>query len=188
MKKYFVAVAVAIAGCAHSSTGGVSLSEPLKAPESLNVTSSTFAEGGALAPEFSFNGFGCTGANTRPQLAWSNAPADTKSFAIIVHDPDAPTGVGFFHWVVLDIPAETTALASDTELTAPAIVARNDAGTNSYVGPCPPPGPAHRYIFTVYALDVTSLGLGDSATGALARFAMGSHVLAYGRTTATYGR
>lgn len=187
MKRLCIASIVAMTGCAHAAPAG-DLQEPLKAPATLVVTSSDFNSGDTLGAAYAFNGFGCTGENRRPQLSWSGAPHGTKSYAVIAHDPDAPTGVGFFHWVVLDLPAETTSLASDVEPTPPAVIGRNDAGFNGYLGPCPPPGPKHRYIFTVYALDTPSVQLDTTASGALTRFVINSHVLAYGRTTALYGR
>lgn len=175
---------------AAQGAGGVPLAEPIRAPASLEVTSTDFQDGTALPERHAFRGMGCTGENVSPALAWSNAPAGTKSFAIIVHDPDAPTGVGFFHWVVFDLPKETTSLPSGAAGALPggAVSGHTDFGTSTYGGPCPPEGAPHRYVFTVYALDVERLGLDAQATGALTRFSASQHALAYGRITGTYRR
>ena len=122
--------------------------------------------GGQATKTEEFNGFGCIGKNQSPQLSWSNAPEGTKSFVVTMYDPDAPTGSGFWHWIVQNIPANTTELvtgAGDVKLNlAPkgAIQSTTDYGVGGYGGPCPPEGHGlHQYIFTVYALKVESLGL-----------------------------
>jgi len=110
-----------------------------------------------------FNSFGCSGQNVSPALSWSHAPAGTQSFALLVHDPDAPTGSGWWHWLVYDIPATVTSLpagAGDpkTKLLPPsALQGRTDFGTYAYGGPCPPPGKLHHYHFRLYALKVPKL-------------------------------
>lgn len=166
------------------------LREPNTAPQTLTVQ-----VGGLDAGRFQnaqvFQGFGCTGENKSPAISWSGAPEGTRGYAVIIHDPDAPTGVGFFHWIVLDLPSTTTSLdenASGAGLPQGAIEGYTDFGTNAYGGPCPPPGTPHRYEVTVYALDVPTLGLPASSTGALARFLLRQHTLALGRFSATYGR
>ncbi len=159
--------------------------------ESLSVSSTSFANGAAMPDAHVFSGFGCTGGNQSPALSWSGAPEGTQSFAIVAHDPDAPTGVGFFHWLAFDIPAATTSLpeGAATALPAGTISGRTDFGSDTYGGPCPPPGAPHRYIFTVYALDVPTLGLqADTTSGALLRFMLAQHTLAYGRTTGIWSR
>ncbi len=112
---------------------------------------------------------GCTGANQSPQLSWKNAPEGTKSFAITMFDPDAPTGSGWWHWVVFDIPTNVSELASgagtiSNKLTPEgAIQSLTDFGVAGYGGPCPPKGTGiHQYIITVYALKVEKLGLNSS--------------------------
>ena len=130
-------------------------------------------------------------SNSSIAVSWTAGTDRTQSYALIVHDPDAPTGVGFFHWTVFDIPRGTTSLALDASLhgmPAGAIQAHTDFGSTGYGGPCPPPGPAHRYIVTVYALDVPSLGADASLTGATLRFMLRQHSVAIGRATATYAR
>lgn len=163
---------------------------PIDVPSTLEVTSTAFADGAPIPEAHVFAGFGCNGGNASPPLSWSNEPEGTQGFALVVHDPDAPTGVGFFHWVALDIPAGVTSLPAGWSGSAPegVVQGHTDFGATGYGGPCPPPGPAHRYHFTVYALDVPTLGLGDTATGALARFSIAQHALAKGRLTGTYAR
>jgi Raf kinase inhibitor-like YbhB/YbcL family protein len=138
-----------------------------------------------------FNGFGCTGGNVSPQLSWSGAPAGTKSFAITMYDPDAPTGSGWWHWIVVNIPAATTKLeagASGKIMPAGAQEMRTDFGKPGYGGPCPPPGAPHRYVFTIYALKVEKLDLDAQSTGAMAGFMINQNRLAKASFTATYGR
>ena len=121
--------------------------------------------GGQAATSNEFNGFGCKGKNESPQLSWANAPEGTKSFAVTMYDPDAPTGSGWWHWVVFDIPSNITELvanAGNVELSlAPkgAIQSITDYGAKGYGGPCPPEGHGlHQYIITVFALKTDSLG------------------------------
>lgn len=175
-------------GCAGASTG-IPLQDALDAPASLVVSSPDFGDGETLPQVHAFDQFGCTGGNTAPELSWSGAPAGTQSFALVVHDPDAPTGVGFFHWVVSNLPATTTRLGGAHSLPASAQNHHTDYGASGYGGPCPPEGDSpHRYVFTVYALDTPDLGLPEGATGALVRFVVAHHTLAYGRLLGTYSR
>lgn len=186
-----ILVATTFAACgAHqgaSSTPDNRLIEPNSAPETLTVTLPNL-ENGAVPMENVFSGFGCSGENQSLPIAWSGAPAGTLSFAVIVHDPDAPTGVGFFHWLVANLPSTTTAIGAAVALPEGVVEGFTDFGANGYGGPCPPPGNPHRYIATVYALDVASLPVGATSTGALMRFMLREHTLALGRATATYGR
>jgi len=124
----------------------------------LAVTSTSFKDGQTIPDTAVFDGFGCTGGNRSPQLSWSGAPAGTKSFAITIWDPDAPTGVGFVHWVLFDIPATTTSLPEGAGAKSDAgvggIHGTTDFGTQAYGGPCPPPGHGpHHYHFELFALD-----------------------------------
>lgn len=139
-----------------------------------------------------FNGFGCQGENKSPALSWSGAPEGTKSYAVTVYDPDAPTGSGWWHWVVFNIPATVTALeqdASATGLPEGAVQSRTDYGTESYGGPCPPEGDQpHRYIVTVHALDVEKLDLKPDTPAAQVGFHLYSHRLGKADFTARYGR
>ena len=166
------------------------LYDPITAPAALQVTSESFAPNGPLAPAYTFNGMGCTGQNISPQLSWKGAPVGTQSYAVLVHDPDAPTGVGFFHWSLFDLPKTATDLSEGIQggLPAGSILGITDAGAPGYAGPCPPPGQLHHYVFTVYALDVPHLGGDAHATGALLRFMLKRHTVAYGRLIGTYQR
>src|SRR5438477_12401753 len=123
----------------------------------FKLTSPDIKPGGAILDEQLFNGFGCSGKNVSPALKWSGAPKDTKGFAPLVHDPDAPTGgAGWWHWVLFNIPASTTKLAKGagkadgTGMPAGAQSGVTDFGSAGYGGPCPPEGDKrHRYIFTL---------------------------------------
>ena len=172
-----------------ATSGGDMLREPTTAPESITVTI-----GGTSAGRFAdaqvFSGFGCTGGNQSPALTWSAGPSGTLSYALVMHDPDAPTGVGFFHWIALDLPTTTTSLAegaSAASMPAGTVQAYTDFGASGYGGPCPPPGTPHRYEITVYALDTANLGVPAGGTGALTRFMLRQHSLAIGRAVATWG-
>ena len=133
--------------------------------------------GGEASKIQEFNGFGCTGNNQSPQLSWKNVPDGTKSFAITMYDPDAPTGSGFWHWLVFDIPATSSELvtnAGNVQLNlAPkgAIQSKTDYGINGFGGPCPPEGHGfHQYIITVYALKTDKLGLDANINPAIVGF------------------
>ena len=142
----------------------------------LSVRSSTFAGGATLPMSTVFNSFGCTGANRSPHLAWSGQPAGTASFAVILHDPDAPTGTGWYHWVVFNIPPtvhelkEGAGAQGSPDLPAGAVLGLTDFGFSQYGGPCPPPGDRpHHYHFTVYALS-SKIDGSATTTGAALRF------------------
>jgi Raf kinase inhibitor-like YbhB/YbcL family protein len=174
----------------------VSLSAPDAAPAALlTLTSSDIAEGKTIASPQILNGFGCSGGNQSPELKWTGAPAATKSFALTLYDPDAPTGSGWWHWVVVDIPATMSELPTGwgksgmVSAAGGARQTRTDFGAPGYGGPCPPLGDkAHRYVFTVYALDIPKMEVPDDASGALVGFNIGAHTLAKGAITAQYGR
>ncbi|MCB9598904.1 MAG: YbhB/YbcL family Raf kinase inhibitor-like protein [Sandaracinus sp.] len=149
------------------------------------------ATNGVLDERHVFAGFGCSGGNHSPAIRWSGLPEGTQSVLVEIHDPDAPTGVGFFHWLVADLAPSTTELPYDAAASGMpegSVQTRTDFGTTTYGGPCPPPGAPHRYVVTVYALDVPSLGVDASTSPAVVRFSVRGHTLAYGRATATYGR
>src|SRR5262249_58033686 len=124
----------------------------------FTLTSTDLTDGGTIASAQVFNEFGCKGSNVSPALAWSGAPSDTKSFALLVHDPDAPTGSGWWHWVVYNIPPATTSLAAGAGdakknlMPAGAVQGRNDYGGVGYGGPCPPPGQPHPHPLPPYPL------------------------------------
>lgn len=159
------------------------------AQAAFTLTSPDIKPGGTMAAKFVFNGFGCTGANVSPALSWSGAPQGTKSFALTVYDPDAPTGSGFWHWVLLDIPADVTALKQGGPLPDGVMQIHNDYGIAGYGGPCPPKGDEpHHYIFTLYAVDLSKLGVEPGVTAAVAGFNLHYHTLAKASFTARYGR
>jgi hypothetical protein len=141
-----------------------------------------------------FNGFGCKGKNLSPALFWSGAPAGTQSFAIMVHDPDAPTGSGFWHWVVYNIPASEVSIpaeAGDVKkkgMPVGSVQGRNDYGTFGYGGPCPPPGKPHHYHFRIFALKVPKLDVPSDATAALIGFAVNTNKLGEADLVGMYGR
>ena len=144
----------------------------------LTVTSTDLRAHRAIPQQF----WGCTSAGISPQLSWSGAPDSTRSYAIMMFDPDAPTGSGFWHWVAWDIPASTTSLATGALLPPGSVDGENDGGTLGYTGPCPPAGDkVHHYEITVVALDVSSLGLDPTSHGAVVGFSVGQDALAAGQ-------
>ena len=164
---------------------------PIHAQDNAFTLTSTDVKNGAFAPAQIFNGFGCTGKNVSPALAWKGAPSGTRSFVLTVYDPDAPTGSGFWHWVVMNIPASTTSLASGVSRTPkmPGDEMRADFGTTGYGGPCPPAGDKpHRYIFTVFALKVDKLDVDPQATAAMVGFMTRASSLGLATFTARHGR
>ena len=145
--------------------------------------------------KFEFNGFGCAGENKSPALKWSGAPKDTKSFAVTAYDPDAPTGSGWWHWSVINIPATTSELPANAgavggaNLPKGAAHVRTDYGTAGWGGTCPPEGDKpHRYIFTVYALKTDKLDIPADATAALAGYMINDNQIGKASFTAKYGR
>lgn len=193
-----LAMKTSLQAFAASLTGAVLLSvaSPSQAQSSFTLKSTDIAAGGVIAQSFAFNGFGCTGQNESPSLMWANPPEGTKSFALMVHDPDAPTGgAGFWHWVVIDVPANVSALArgtgtSDgTKLPQAARQVATDFGMPGWGGPCPPAGDSpHRYIFTLYALKVDKLSVPEHATASLTGFLVNANAIAKAQFAATYGR
>ena len=160
----------------------------------FTLTSPDIAEGKTIAAAQVFNQFGCTGGNISPALSWSNAPAGTKSFALLMHDPDAPTGSGWWHWVVYNIPASVSSLpagAGDPKkslLPGGALQARTDYGAAEYGGPCPPPGKPHRYFLRLYALKVARLEVPADASAALVGFNVNAAALGKAELMGLYGR
>lgn len=163
----------------------------LPAVPTLQVSSSSFEHGSRLPEEHVFNGMGMTGGNISPQLSWSGAPEGTKGYALTCFDPDAPTPSGFWHWILLGIPADVTSLdvGAGTADTAPrgAFHVANDFSLKEYDGAAPPAGDhTHRYMFVVHALDTDDLGLDSSVTAAAAAFTMVFRTLARGVIVAGY--
>lgn len=182
--KRFTAVLLLLAGgVATAGAAGLSLSSPTVAPNSM------------LGMDQVFNGFGCSGKNISPALAWKGAPEGTRSFALTVYDPDAPTGSGWWHWVVYNLPATVSELpagagdASGAHMPAGAVQGRTDFGTPGFGGACPPAGDrAHRYVFTVFALKVEKLDVPADATAALIGYMINANQIGKASFTAKYGR
>jgi Raf kinase inhibitor-like YbhB/YbcL family protein len=163
--------------------------------EDFTVTSTDFEAGGKIKDAQVFKGFGCSGGNVSPQLAWKNPPEGTKSLAVTVYDPDAPTGSGWWHWIVYNIPPsarELPAGAGDPKkgkLPKGAAQGVTDFGAKGWGGPCPPPGDQpHHYVFTVYALKVPKLQVPPNASGAMVGFNLNANALGKATVTALYGR
>ena len=161
----------------------------------FTLTSPDIKPGAKLANTFVFNGFGCSGENKSPALKWSGAPKGTESYAVTVYDPDAPTGSGWWHWVVYNIPGDTTELkagagtANSSELPMGAVQGRTDFGTAAFGGACPPQGDKpHRYVFTVHALKVDKIDVPADASAALIGFMLHANQLGKASFTAKYGR
>jgi Raf kinase inhibitor-like YbhB/YbcL family protein len=163
------------------------------AQSTFTLSSSTL--GGEASVIEEFNGFGCTGENQSPQLSWKNAPEGTKSFAITMYDPDAPTGSGWWHWVVFNIPAtvsEIPAKAGNPALKLMpegVIQSITDYGKGGYGGPCPPNGHGlHQYIITIYALKTDKLELDENTSPAIVGFNLWSNTIAKASLITYYQR
>jgi Raf kinase inhibitor-like YbhB/YbcL family protein len=161
--------------------------------EAFTLSSADLKNGG-FADDQVLNTFGCSGGNVSPELSWANPPAGTKSFVLTMFDPDAPTGSGFWHWVVVNIPASATELAKGASrnartLPVGTLETRTDLGAPGYGGPCPPAGAkAHRYVFTLHALDVDRLDVDVQTSAALVGFNVHMHEIAQATLIARYGR
>lgn len=162
---------------------------------SFTVTTPAFANGATIPMAQVFNGDGCVGKSQSPALSWSGEPAGTKSFAITMFDPNAPTGSGWWHWTVFNIPPTVHSLpagagdAGSTLLPAGAGEGRTDFGFSHYGGPCPPVGdPPHHYQITVYAVKVAKLPLDKNSSGALVGFVLHFNTLGTARVVGLYGR
>jgi Raf kinase inhibitor-like YbhB/YbcL family protein len=160
---------------------------------SFEVTSSDIADGQRMSLPQVSGVFGAGGEDISPQLSWSGFPAETKSFVVTCFDPDAPTGSGFWHWAVADIPVDVTELPAGagspdgSALPAGAVTLRGDGGAARYIGAAPPAGHGpHRYVFAVHAVDVESLGVGADASPAFLGFNLFGHTLARALIIPTY--
>jgi Raf kinase inhibitor-like YbhB/YbcL family protein len=159
----------------------------------FELSSPDVMQGHALDRAQVYSGYGCNGGNLSPALSWKNAPAGTRSFAVTVYDPDAPTGSGWWHWVVYDIPATVSSLPAGAGVNAAlppgAKQGRNDFGAHAFGGACPPAGDKpHHYVFTVYALKIDKLDVPENASPALIGFTLHGNSLGKAQITATYSR
>ena len=160
------------------------------------LTSNSFSDGDYLGADHVLSeafGFGCAGGNQSPHLAWGEPPAGTESFALTCFDPDAPTGSGFWHWVVVNIPKDVRELAlgagSGGDLPAGALQVRTDFGAPGYGGPCPPEGDhPHRYLFTIHAVSMAELPVTADTAAAVVGFYLNFNTLAKASLMGLYKR
>ncbi|WP_096087215.1 YbhB/YbcL family Raf kinase inhibitor-like protein [Agaribacterium haliotis] len=159
---------------------GLALCAPLNA---LELSSEDIKNGEFMDKAHEYQGFGCDGDNLSPELSWSEVPADTKAFALLAYDPDAPTGSGWWHWQLVNIPADVRHLPRGAGqegsklLPDNSVQMRNDYGANAFGGACPPKGHGkHRYQFTLYALS-TPLQLPEQASAALVGYMVKAHAI-----------
>ncbi|WP_439616093.1 YbhB/YbcL family Raf kinase inhibitor-like protein [Shinella sp.] len=148
----------------------------------FTVTSAAFASGAVQKEQFA-DSMGCTGGNISPDIRWSNAPVGTKSFVVTIYDKDAPTGSGWWHWVIIDLPADANSLAAGAGNGKAALphstrMTPTDLGTPGFLGACPPDGPEHDYTITVKALGIERLPVPDDATPAMVGFVSNMNTLA----------
>ena len=147
----------------------------------FTLTISAFTDGGLIPAKFT-----CEGGNVSPELSWSDVPANTRSFALIMDDPDAPVGT-YTHWILFDIPADRSSIGEGESKIG--IAGKNDFGRAGYGGPCPPRGHGpHRYFFTLYALDSTSINLKAGADRRHVETALRGHVVAQTQHMGRYER
>jgi Raf kinase inhibitor-like YbhB/YbcL family protein len=163
--------------------------------EAFEIKSADIKAGSTITNQHVFDGFGCSGKNISPQISWKNAPQQTKSFALTVYDPDAPTGSGWWHYVALNIPATYSQLPKNFgaenkfKINDGILQIQNDFSAYKFGGPCPPKGDkAHRYIFTIYALKSEKIEVPQTATAALAGYMINQNVLAKSSFEAFFGR
>jgi Raf kinase inhibitor-like YbhB/YbcL family protein len=169
--------------------------QPAVAGGKFTLSSPQVHSGSRIAMQQVFNGFGCTGQNVSPELHWSGVPAGTKSLALTVYDPDAPTGSGWWHWVVFNMDPKSTGLPANAGdenaklVPEGSIQSRTDFGRTGYGGPCPPAGDKpHHYVFTLFALDVAQLPLDENAPAAMVGFYLHQHTIGKARLTGIFGR
>ena len=182
----FLASALLAASFAHADT--LAVRQPEKPARKMQLSSPDI-RAGRLSDAQVADGFGCNGGNTSPALKWSGVPANAKSLVLTAYDPDAPTGSGFWHWAVYNLPADASGLPAGGELPAGAVALNNDAGQAGYIGACPPKGQNHRYEITVTAVDVATLpNITADATPALVGFFANAHALGKAKVTVRQAR
>lgn len=166
------------------------------AAAAFDLSSADIKAGKPIPDRHLYKGFGCAGENVSPALEWRNPPQQTRSFALLVHDPDAPSGgAGWWHWVVYNIPPEVSALpqgagaADGTRLPKGAVQQRTDFGTPGWGGPCPPVGDRpHRYVFTLHALKVDRLDVPADATASMVGFLVNASSIGKSTLTVRHAR
>lgn len=177
-------MSAAVAGCT-KQTPPEETAPPNSGKVAFAITSPAFADGANIPVKYT-----CNGQNISPALDWGQGPAGTASFALILEDPDAPVK-NFTHWVIFNLPPDTSglpeAVTADTVLAGGAMQGKNGVGRIGYMGSCPPKGPAHRYRFTLYALD-KSLDLSAGATKDQVLQAMEGHIVAQSQLIGLYQR
>lgn len=175
----------------HTLSAGLLACALASSAQAFELSSTDISDNATLSAAQVYSGFGCSGGNLAPQLSWKDAPAGTQSFALTVYDPDAPTGSGWWHWTVFDIPASVSQLprgATAKTLPAGSQQGRNDYGSQSFGGACPPAGSApHRYVFTLHALKVAHLEAPPGASSALLGYLINSSRIASATLTPLYG-
>lgn len=188
MKFFSLILAIFFVSCNIASTNAQDL-------QSFYLRSNNIIQGSTISNKHVFNGFGCSGKNLSPHLSWKNANSQAKSFALTVYDPDAPTGSGWWHWVLVNIPTKYDSLPinfgekNQFNLENGINQIRNDFGIYNFGGPCPPKGDRpHRYIFTIHALRVEKLQLQEGATAAMAGFMINQATIDKASFIAYFGR
>lgn len=189
-------IIVSITGCyGDKTTNSANMPNPdaiaSVALDTMKLSSPTAVTGKSLTKAQVFNSWGCTGNNISPALMWSDIPEGTKSFAVTMYDPDAPSGSGWWHWVMIDIPSTLTSLPADAgnkdnkNIPSGAVHVMNDFGYKGFDGACPPAGAMpHNYTITVYALNVEKLDIPADASPALAGYNIHQHVIGEGKIIA----
>ena len=177
------------------SSLSLSVSASVFSADSLTLSSQDIAQGEYMSNAQEFNGFGCSGGNLSPHLKWTDPPIGTKSFAITAYDPDAPTGSGWWHWQIVNIPLtvmEITSGADDAKTNVAlkdSMSIENDYGSRGFGGVCPPEGHGvHHYRFTVHALSVEKLELPESASGALTGYMINANTIESSTIESLYKR
>jgi Raf kinase inhibitor-like YbhB/YbcL family protein len=193
----YVAFAFVTLALVAKSDAGAQVTGTARPPRTITrrftISAPDLTSRGRIALTHVYNGMGCTGQNISPALQWANPPAGTRSFAVTAYDPDAPTGSGWWHWVMYNIPANATGLAAGagTGRNAPRGSAQGntDFGSKGYGGPCPPVGDApHHYHFKVFALKVDRLDVPGNATAAMIGYNLNANKLATAEIVSLYGR
>jgi len=194
-KLFFLCLVIAIQSIFMQTVFAQTVITQTVATEQFSLSSKDIRPWDFMSAKHEYTGFGCVGGNMSPQLSWSDAPDGTKSFAITAYDPDAPTGSGWWHWQVINIPAEVTELATNTGSATKKLhpegsqQMRNDYGKYGFGGACPPQGAkAHRYEFTVHALSVEKLDLPKDASAALTGYMIKANTIATAQIVSLYKR